>query len=79
LVIKCQHIIFELLCAKQAKSANHMTRYVSRLSTLFLLLTYCVLVLETGKGRIAKDLAEYRQSPARSGTPDCPVRQASLR
>jgi hypothetical protein len=24
LVIKCQHIIFELLCAKQAKSANHV-------------------------------------------------------
>jgi hypothetical protein len=30
-------------------------------------------VLETGKERIAKDLAEYSQSPARSGTPDCPV------
>jgi hypothetical protein len=29
LVIKYQHIIFELLCAKQAKSANHMRRYVS--------------------------------------------------
>jgi glycyl-tRNA synthetase alpha subunit len=35
LVIKCQHTIFELLCAKQAKSANHVTEYVSRLSTLF--------------------------------------------
>jgi hypothetical protein len=34
LVIKCQHIIFELFCAKQAKSANHVTRYVSSLSTL---------------------------------------------
>jgi hypothetical protein len=30
-------------------------------------------VLETGKERIAKDLAEYSQSSARSGTPDCPV------
>jgi hypothetical protein len=30
-------------------------------------------VLEIGKERIAKDLAEYSQSPARSGTPDCPV------
>jgi hypothetical protein len=30
-------------------------------------------VLETGKERIAKDLAEYNQSPARSGTPECPV------
>jgi hypothetical protein len=30
-------------------------------------------VLETGKERSAKDLAEYSQSPARSGTPDCPV------
>jgi hypothetical protein len=36
-------------------------------------------VLEIGKERIAKDLAEYSQSPGRSGTPDCPVRQASLR
>jgi hypothetical protein len=35
LVIKCQHIILELFCAKQAKSANHVTRYVSRISTLF--------------------------------------------
>jgi hypothetical protein len=30
-------------------------------------------VLETGKERIAKDLAVYSQSPARSGTPDCLV------
>jgi hypothetical protein len=30
-------------------------------------------VLETGKERIAKDLAEYSQSPARSGTLECPV------
>jgi hypothetical protein len=30
-------------------------------------------VLETGKERIAKDLTEYSQSLARSGTPDCPV------
>jgi hypothetical protein len=27
-------------------------------------------VLETRKERIAKDLAEYSQSPARSSTPD---------
>jgi hypothetical protein len=30
-------------------------------------------VLEVGKERSAKDLAEYSQSAARSGTPDCPV------
>ena len=30
-------------------------------------------MLETGKERTAKDLAVYIQSPARSGTPDCPV------
>jgi hypothetical protein len=30
-------------------------------------------VLETGKERIAKDLAGCRQSPTRLGTPDCPV------
>jgi hypothetical protein len=30
-------------------------------------------VLETGKERIAKDLAVCSQSPARPGTPDCPV------
>ena len=30
-------------------------------------------MLETGKERIAKDLAECSQSPARPGTPDCPV------
>jgi hypothetical protein len=30
-------------------------------------------VLEIGKERIAKDLAEYSQSPARSGTRECPV------
>jgi hypothetical protein len=34
-------------------------------------------VLETGKERIAKDLAEYSQSPAWSGTPDS-VRCARL-
>jgi hypothetical protein len=30
-------------------------------------------VLETGKERIAKDLAVCSQSLARPGTPDCPV------
>jgi hypothetical protein len=35
LVIKCLTHSDEILCAKQAKSANHVTRYVSRLSTLF--------------------------------------------
>jgi hypothetical protein len=30
-------------------------------------------VLETGKERIAKDLAVCSQSPAWPGTPDCPV------
>jgi hypothetical protein len=30
-------------------------------------------VLETGKERIAKDLAMCSQSLAQSGTPDCPV------
>jgi hypothetical protein len=30
-------------------------------------------VLETGKERIAKDLDEYNQNPARSGTSDSPV------
>jgi hypothetical protein len=30
-------------------------------------------VLETGKEISAKDLAEYSQSPARSGTSDYPV------
>jgi hypothetical protein len=28
--------VSEIICAKQAKGANHVTRYVSRLSTLFL-------------------------------------------
>jgi hypothetical protein len=30
-------------------------------------------MLETGKERIAKDLVVCNQSPARPGTPDCPV------
>jgi hypothetical protein len=30
-------------------------------------------MLETGKERIIKDLVVCNQSPARSGTPDCPV------
>jgi hypothetical protein len=34
-------------CGEQ--SANHVKRYVSRLSTLFYELMYCVYVLETGK------------------------------
>jgi hypothetical protein len=35
LVIKCP-THSELLCAKQARSANHITRYVSGLSNWFL-------------------------------------------
>jgi hypothetical protein len=31
------------------QSANHVKRYVSRVSTLFYGLMYCVQVLETGK------------------------------
>jgi hypothetical protein len=34
--LSVQHIVSELLCAKQAKSVNHITRYVSRLSNWFL-------------------------------------------
>jgi hypothetical protein len=34
--------VSEILCAKQAKDANHVTRYVSRLGTLFWVLTYFV-------------------------------------
>jgi hypothetical protein len=34
--LSVQHIVSELLCAKQARSANHLTRYVSRLSNWFL-------------------------------------------
>jgi hypothetical protein len=32
-VIKCQHIIFELLCAKQAKIANHMLNVYYKIIT----------------------------------------------
>jgi hypothetical protein len=31
--------VSELLCAKQARSANHITRYVSRLGKLLYVLT----------------------------------------
>jgi hypothetical protein len=40
--LSVQHIVSEKLCAKQAKGANHVTRYVSRLSILFWVLTYFV-------------------------------------
>jgi hypothetical protein len=36
------------------QSANHVKRYVSRLSTLFYGLMYCVEVLETGKIELEK-------------------------
>jgi hypothetical protein len=35
-ILSVQHIVSELLCAKQARSANHITRYVSRPSNWFL-------------------------------------------
>jgi hypothetical protein len=34
--LSVQHIVSELLCAKQARSANHITRYVSKFSNWFL-------------------------------------------
>jgi hypothetical protein len=40
--LSVQHKVSEILCAKQAKDANHVTRYVSRLSALFWVLTYVV-------------------------------------
>jgi hypothetical protein len=79
--------VSEILCAKQEKDENNVTRYVSRLSTLFWVLTYVVWVLETEKRKEPKDLARCSQISAQSGTPDsvrwrtghCPVRQARLR
>jgi hypothetical protein len=39
--------VSELLCAKQARSANHITRSVSRLSNWFLYTNVFVYVLDT--------------------------------
>jgi hypothetical protein len=43
LVIKCPTRLIKYLCAKCVKGANQSKRYVSRLSTLFLLTNICCL------------------------------------
>jgi hypothetical protein len=47
-VLKCQYM------QGGGQSANQVKRYVSRLSTLFYGLMYCVLVLETGEIKLEK-------------------------
>jgi hypothetical protein len=54
-------------------------RYVSKLSTLFLSTNVFCLSVRISEKRIAKDLALCSQTSARSGTPDCLVRQAGHR
>jgi hypothetical protein len=50
--LSVQHIVSEILCAKQAKGANHVTRYISRLSTLFLSTNiYCLSIRNREKKR----------------------------
>ena len=61
----------------KVRSANQGTRYVSRLSTLFLNANVFVQVLETvtkQEKRNRKDLALCSLISAWPGTPDCPVR-----
>jgi hypothetical protein len=47
------------LCAKQARSANHRTTYVTRLSNWFLYTNICVEVLETENRRKETGLRKY--------------------
>jgi hypothetical protein len=65
--------VSELLCVKQARSANHITRYVSRLSNWFLSTNVFCLSARNSEKRIAKRVGYVQQTPARLGTPDCPV------
>jgi hypothetical protein len=65
------------------QSANHVKRYVSRLSTLFYGLMYCVQVLETGKIGLemrwlcsAKVSSVWVHWTVRWCTGQCPVCQA---
>jgi hypothetical protein len=56
------------------KSANQGTRYVSRLSTLFLSTNMVIYVLETVLRREETNWKRVVQpTPARPGTPDYPV------
>jgi hypothetical protein len=65
------------------QSANQVKRYVSRLSTLFYGLMYCVLVLETGEIKLekrwlcsAKVCSVWVHRTVRWCTRQCTVRQA---
>jgi hypothetical protein len=55
------------------QSANHVKRYVSRLSTLFYGLMYLCLSAGNRKNRIGNEMTLFSQSLLSLGAPDCPV------
>jgi hypothetical protein len=66
--------VSELLCAKQARSANHITRYVSRLSNWFLYTNVFCLSVRNGAEKKRNKLEKTWLCAAKqqlwSGAPD---------
>jgi hypothetical protein len=75
--LSVQHILSGLLYAIWWMKCKSTRRYVSRLSSFVLGTNEVCLSARIREKRKRKGLGWSSQDSARSGTPDCPVRQAS--